>query len=148
MVIQRLQNLYLLLAAIIMAVFVFVPVMNVTSEAGLFTLSALSTGISGNPMQPHWLLLCLDVLIVVMLVATLFKFKDLRLQMKLCKVNLTLIVALILSIFVMWCLQRGHGIAVMTLWMMLPFAAMVLTMMANGCIKNDQKLLSDSERLR
>ena len=68
MVIQRLQNLYLLLAAIIMAVFVFVPVMNVTSEAGLFTLSALSTGISGNPMQPHWLLLCLDVLIVVMLV--------------------------------------------------------------------------------
>ena len=86
--------------------------------------------------------------IVVMLVATLFKFKDLRLQMKLCKVNLTLIVALILSIFVMWFLQRGHGIAVMTLWMMLPFAAMVLTMMANGCIKNDQKLLSDSERLR
>ena len=148
MVIQRLQNLYLLLAAIMMAIFVFVPVMNVTSDAGLFTLSALSTGIVGNPMQPHWLLHCLDVLIVVMLVATLFKFKDLRLQMKLCKVDITLLVALILSIFVMWFLQRGHGIAVMSLWMLLPFAATVLTMMADGCIKKDRKLLSDSERLR
>ena len=148
MVIQRLQNLYLLLAAIMMAIFVFAPVMNVTSDAGLFTLSALSTGIVCNPMQPHWLLLCLDVLIVVMLVATLFKFKDLRLQMKLCKVDITLLVALILSIFVMWFLQRGHGIAVMSLWMLLPFAATVLTMMADGCIKKDRKLLSDSERLR
>ncbi len=148
MVIQRLQTVYLLLAAILMAVFTFMPVMNVLNDAGEYVLNAVSTGFVGAPTSPCWLLLCMDVLIVALLFITVFKYKNLPLQMKLCKIGVLLIVALLVSIFVMWYMQRGHGIALMRLWTILPFVAIFLTLLAHKGIKSDKKLLSDSERLR
>ena len=148
MVIQRLQTVYLLLAAILMAVFTFMPVMNVLNDAGEYVLNAVSTGFVGAPTSPCWLLLCMDVLIVALLFITVFKYKNLPLQMKLCKIGVLLIVALLVSIFVMWYMQRGHGIALMSLWTIMPFVAIFLTLLAHKGIKSDKKLLSDSERLR
>lgn len=128
-----------------MAVFTFMPVMGLIADDGNISLSALGCGENG---VCSYLLLTLDCLIVVMLLVTIFKYRDLKLQQRLCKVNILLTVALIMTIAVMWLMQRGQAIAVLTPWVALPFVALFFTMWANGRIKADRKLLSDSERIR
>ncbi|MBR1476042.1 MAG: DUF4293 domain-containing protein [Muribaculaceae bacterium] len=145
MVLQRWQSVFLFLAAIAMAVFTFMPVMGLIADDGNISLSALGCGENG---VCSYLLLTLDCLIVVMLLVTIFKYRDLKLQQRLCKVNILLTVALIMTIAVMWLMQRGQAIAVLTPWVALPFVALFFTMWASGRIKADRKLLSDSERIR
>ncbi|MBQ9217703.1 MAG: DUF4293 domain-containing protein [Muribaculaceae bacterium] len=145
MVLQRWQSVFLFLAAIAMAVFTFMPVMGLIADDGNISLSALGCGENG---VCSYLLLTLDCLIVVMLLVTIFKYRDLKLQQRLCKVNILLIVALIMTIAVMWLMQRGQAIAVLTPWVALPFVALFFTMWGSGRIKADRKLLSDSERIR
>ena len=145
MVLQRWQSVFLFLAAIALAVFTFMPVMGLIADDGNISLSALGCGENG---VCSYLLLTLDCLIVVMLLVTIFKYRDLKLQQRLCKVNILLIVALIMTIAVMWLMQRGQAIAVLTPWVALPFVALFFTMWASGRIKADRKLLSDSERIR
>lgn len=128
-----------------MAVFTFMPVMGLIADDGNISLSALGCGENG---VCSYLLLTLDCLIVVMLLVTIFKYRDLKLQQRLCKVNILLIVALIMTIAVMWLMQRGQAIAVLTPWVALPFVALFFTMWGSGRIKADRKLLSDSERIR
>lgn len=145
MVLQRWQSVFLFLAAIAMAVFTFMPVMGLVTDQGNLTLSALGCGDSG---VSNYLLLTLDCLIVVMLLITIFKYRDLKLQQRLCKIDILLIVALIIAIAVLWFMQRAHAVVAVSLWVILPFVALFFTLWANGRIKADRKLLSDSERIR
>ena len=147
MQIQRIQSVYLFLAAVAMAVFTFLPVFSWMNEDGLLTVGALTTCGVTHAMP---LLLCLDVLIVVMLLITLFKYRNLSFQLKLCKVNLLLIVTLLVTIGIIfyWQMKQavngpqwGWGVA-------LPYVAIVLVLLAHKGIKHDKKLLSDSERIR
>ena len=145
MVLQRWQSVFLLLAAIAMAVFTFMPVMGLVSDNGGVTLSALGCDQEGVSSM---VLLVLDCLSVILLLVTIFKYRDLKLQQRLCKVNILLLVAIIAFIVVMWLMQRGQAIAVLKPWIVLPFVALFFTMWASGRIKADRKLLSDSERIR
>ena len=145
MVLQRWQSVFLLLAAIAMAVFTFMPVMGLATDNGVVTLSALGCDQEGVSSM---VLLVLDCLSVILLLVTIFKYHDLKLQQRLCKVNILLLVAIIAFIVVMWLMQRGQAIAVLKPWIVLPFVALFFTMWASGRIKADRKLLSDSERIR
>ena len=145
MVLQRWQTVYLFLAAIAMAVFTFMPVMGLVTDQGNFTLCALGCCESS---VPNYLLLTLDCLIVVMLLVTIFKYRDLKLQQRLCKIDILLIIALLITIACIWLMQRGIAIALLTPWIILLFVALFFTLWANGRIKADRKLLSDSERIR
>ena len=145
MVLQRWQSVFLLLAAIAIAVFTFMPVMGLVTDSGNITLSALGCGEGG---VANYLLLTLDCLIFVLSLVTIFKYRDLKQQQRLCKVNILLIIALIACIAVLWLMQRGQAIAVLTPWIILPFVALFFTLWANGRIKADRKILSDSERIR
>lgn len=139
MVIQRIQTVYLLLAAIAMAVFAFLPAVAVGQEMiGAFT----------PVTQPNYLLACLDALVVVLAVIAIFKFKNLKLQMKLCAIDALLTLVLVTVAVVL--AFRGHDASqvVPSLWLMLPVAAVVLFVLARRAIARDKKLLSDSTRLR
>lgn len=141
MQIQRIQSVYLLLAAIAMAVFMFLPVIGLINDNTELSVGALNTCGVTNAMP---LMLCLDVLIVVLSLITLFKYRDLSFQMKLCKVNVMLIVTLLIIIGITAYLQKGC-----VQWTIaLPIIALVLVMLAHKGIKHDKKLLSDSERIR
>ena len=141
MVLQRWQSVFLLLAAIAMAVFTFMPVMGLATDNGVVTFSALGCDQEGVSSM---VLLVLDCLSVILLLVTIFKYRDLKLQQRLCKVNILLLVAIIAFIVVMWLMQRGQ----VKPWIVLPFVALFFTMWASGRIKADRKLLSDSERIR
>ena len=145
MQIQRIQSVYLFLAAIIMAVFTFLPVIGLETAKGVQTLGAIEVcGIT----TPMLLFLCLDVLIVVLLFITLFKFRSLSFQMILCKVNILLIVSLLLSIAITAFMHREQAVVSPRWTIALPFVAMVLVMLAYKGISHDKKLLSSSDRLR
>ena len=139
---QRWQSVFLFLAAVAMIVFIFMPVMAIN---GNHIVSALG---QGDVMQPNFLLLTLDVLIVAMSFITIFKYGNLKSQHRMCKINVLLIVALLLAIGVLWLMQRGQAIAVLSPWIVLPFVALFFTLWASGRVKADRKLLSDSERIR
>ena len=128
-----------------MAVFTFMPVMGLVTDQGNLTLSALGCGPGG---VSNYLLLTLDCLIVVMLLITISKYRDLKLQQRLCKIDILLIVALLITIGSLWLVQRGQAIALPSPWNILPCVAFFFTLWANGRIKADRKLLSDSERIR
>lgn len=144
--IQRKQTIYLLLAAIAMAVYAFMPVMGIVSDAGNFTVGAIA-GINGITI-PNYLILTLEAVITLLALVTIFKYKNLKFQSSLCKVNALLTVALIATIGTLLLMQRGKAIAALTLWYTLPFVTLIFLLLANGGIKHDIKLLRDSERLR
>lgn len=128
-----------------MAVFIFMPVMGLVTDNGVATLSALGCNEDGIASTG---LLVLDCLIVVLSLITIFKYRDLKLQQRLCKVNIMLLIAVVAYIMTIWLMQRGQAIAVLKPWIALPFVALFFTMWASGRIKADRKLLSDSERIR
>ena len=145
MQIQRIQSVYLFLAAVLMVIFIFLPVIGLINDNGLSAMGAVAVGAVQHTMP---LLLCLDVLVALLLIITIFKYRNLSLQMKLCNVNVLLIVTLLAYIFITTYMQKGQSIATIQWSIALPFVAMVLTMLAHKGIKHDKKLLSDSERIR
>ena len=97
MVIQRIQTLFLLLSAILIAVFAFLPALTIQSLETTYQLGAVYSG-DGVSTKPDILLLSLSGLIFVLSVIAIFKFKNLKQQMQLCAINIVLTLALLLSV--------------------------------------------------
>ena len=112
MVLQRWQTVFLFLAAIAMAVFTFMPVMGLVTDQGNFTLCALGCCESS---VPNYLLLTLDCLIVVMLLVTIFKYRDLKLQQRLCKIDILLIIALVFLGAIIFAGAKHHFFTFLTI---------------------------------
>lgn len=145
MVIQRIQTLYLLLASILMAVFTFLPVIQLTNDGGVFLVGAITTcGVNVSSL----VLLCMDLLVVVLAFITIFLFKNLKLQIKTASVLALIVLALLCTIAVMMIMQKGVSIAVIQWPIAFPFVTLVLVMLAKKGMKHDKKLLTDSERIR
>lgn len=145
MVLQRIQTVYLFIAVVLMAVFTFFPVFTVSNGDGVFTVGALA---NSSVNTPSTLLLCLDVLIALFALVTIFKYKNLKKQIALAGILLLLVIALLVTIGVLFVMQKGVGIAVIEWPIAFPFVTMVLVMLARGGMQRDKKLLSDSERIR
>ena len=145
MVIQRIQTLYLLLVVVLMSIFAFMPVIGANVAGNNLAIGAINTcGVT----QPSWLLLCLDALIVVLSVIAIFKFKDLRVQMRLCGLIVLLLVTLLACIGMIFVMQKAECAVCLQWPVAFPFVALVLVLLARKGIKHDRKLLSDSNRLR
>ena len=145
MVLQRWQSVFLLIAAMAMVAYLCMPVMTLMNESGVVSVNALGCGENG---VANYLLLTLDALIAILALVTIFKYRQLKFQQRLCHVIVLLLVALLASVTVLALMQRGHAIAVVSYSVLLPFAALFFTIWAGKRIKADRKLLSDSERLR
>ena len=145
MQIQRIQSVYLFLTAVLMAVFTFLPVIGLINDNGQESIGAIAMN---SITYGSWLLLCLDVLIIVLAMITLFKYRNLKLQLKLCKILLLLIITLLVCVGIITYMQKGGAIAAVQWGIALPIVSMVCVMLAHKGIKHDRKLLSDSERIR
>lgn len=85
MVLQRLQSLYLLIAAIFLGIFTFTTSTTITNGENEFLIGALATGTAGNT-APNFVLCVLNALTAILALITIFKFKNLKLQLKLCSI--------------------------------------------------------------
>lgn len=141
MVIQRIQTLLLLIAAILVAIFCMTPVAT-EAAAGAETV-AVKHFIIEAPV-----LLIVNVLIAVLLILTIFMYKNLRQQMKVTLMCMLLIAASIASsIFVLYNQWPGAEF----FWfggILLLCAALIFALAAYRSMRKDHKLLRSMDRLR
>lgn len=140
MVIQRKQSLFLLIAAILMGLFAFMP--SLIDAKGTPMLGGYSEGIDMVP----FILSCLTALLSFI---AIFKFKSLRFQKTLCVVNILLIIATLATIC---CIALTHKdcdlLGSITYYNALPVLAIIFLLLAHKGISHDQRLLSGSSRIR
>lgn len=145
MVIQRIQTIYLLVAAILMTVFAFVPFMT----GGDATLSVASFAHSN--LELFAVLLLFNALAVLLPLLAIFMYKNLKAQSRISGIaiftTITLVALVLITKNSLEILDGGKDIHY-TWWLVLPLLAMVACVMAIRGIKRDRKLLSDSARIR
>lgn len=135
MVIQRIQSVYLLLAGILMAVYSFLDVAFVNTVAltlNLYNASVIS--------------FILSLLVSCLSIITIFKFKNLKLQMALCSSCLIILFAqftvLLIEVF------ANYDSVNFFIANIIPFVVMFLLILSIKGIKKDKKLLSSYDRIR
>lgn len=150
MVIQRLQNLYLFIAVILMSVFSFMPYMGFVAEGKAATLGVMHLTV-GTSVTTNWFYFLLSVAVALIMFVTLMLFKKPKMQQKMAMISAVLIVALsvsaiVYSAFVLeqfacsaYSLRFAAG---------LPLLSLILIVMAIGRIKKDLRLLSSYDRFR
>ena len=124
MVIQRIQSLYLLIAAVLMAAFAFFPAFDTS-------------------------MMVLIVLVAVLAIVDIFLYKNLQRQMTVCFVDIIIGLAMLVAIVVQIVKLTKDNLAVQWNWTwILPVLSIIFLMMAHKAMSRDKKMLRDSDRLR
>lgn len=150
--IQRIQSVYMLLAAAIMVIFYFFPIAVFSTNEFAFEFYNCHITHPEN-LEPPVALLPLAILpfiSVLMSLVVIFMYKNRKLQRRLNKVNLLVlllvVVAVVFYFFRIGNLLQGdvrYGFSGI-----LPLIGMVLVFMANKAIKNDDNLVKAADRIR
>lgn len=132
-----------------MAAFAFMTSITIQTSSGEYILGVFASGIKGEGTHPDLLLMIMDILIIVISIIAIFRYKNLKAQMNLCAMCIALTIAMVLSILVLAFTQKALGtVSVMHIGNIMPLLAIVCYALAYRGISHDKKLLSDSERLR
>ncbi len=153
--IQRVQTIYMLLAGVLSLCSLFMPMAYFSSTSGeLFDLYASGLHIaSGEMIQRSIYLLVLVVASAVLPFVTIFLFKDLMLQIRLCVVECVLLLGVYAMIGAYYYLStRMYGDAVDVRGfhpaLFAPLAAFVASGMAARSAFQDLLLLRSVDRIR
>jgi hypothetical protein len=157
--IQRIQSLYLLLAAIACTLLFFFPMIDyVDPVKGTYTLFAMGLKSDVVPgilfFQETIPLLLLVIASLALALVTIFFYKRRRLQIKLVSINVLLNVVLIALIFFLYNNYFEHHITGSGIsgsyqfGMYLPLISLVLLILATRAIRKDEALVKSSDRLR
>lgn len=138
MVIQRIQSVYLLIVTILMAVYSFLDVAfvqsgTVISRLSLFQASAIS--------------FTLSALVTVLSFVTIFKYKQLSLQIALCSIGILLILTQVVVLIVELVAQEFVTLD-LTIYNCMPIVSIVFLVLSILAIKRDKKILSSYDRIR
>ena len=147
MVIQRIQTLYLLVALVMMAAFAFLTSFSFDVAGNEYVVGTLATGVDGKT-SINLLMLCLNGLVVVLTAIAIFSYKNLKLQKRLCSISIILLIALLISIGVMILGATDEQNLSIDISNVMPVVSLVLLFLAYRGISRDQRILSDSDRLR
>lgn len=141
MVIQRKQSLFLLITAILMGVYAFMP--SLIDANGNVILGGISLhGVNAIPF-------ILNCLVALLAFVTIFKFKSLGFQKTLSVVCILLIIASIATMCGIAFLQKDCDLlGSLTYFNVMPLLAIIFLLLAHKGISHDKKLLSDSGRIR
>lgn len=146
MVIQRWQSVWLLVAAVLVALFSFLPMAYISSE-GPEIMDASSVTF----MYPYdnWVMLIVGLLVSLLLVINIFSFKDTRRQKRMTLLAVVLIAVLAACACLMVYGFRSEGAGAEWMGSILLLAgAVIFALMAYRGIRNDEKLLKAADRLR
>jgi hypothetical protein len=149
--IQRIQTIYLLGAAVLTGLCFFFPVAALTTSAGqldTLTLAGLAKGLAGNGLEN--LLGFIGGITTAVVFGTIFSYKQRKRQMMLCLIAIGLLLVLSIWLFVKVILLKNvPGIIVAyKLPLIFPLISAVLTFMAHRGIKKDEELVKSYDRLR
>lgn len=135
--IQRIQSVYLLLAAGVSGGLSFILP---------YGFDAQGVGLFANT---DYLLLSLFVVSAILSLLTIFLFKNRQLQFVLGRINI-LLNFILLGVFVYWSptISGETFVSEKGIGMMIPIISIVLLVMANRAIKKDENLVKSVDRLR
>lgn len=145
--IQRIQSLYLFVATLLMSLTLFLPIATISYDGQTYNLTAFGS------LQTIWIGILLSLTVVVPLV-TIFLFKHRTLQIRLCAVEMVLLLgSLVLYGLYYWItvksfenftlehLQFGWAAP-------MPIVALILTYLASRAIFKDEMLVRSLDRIR
>jgi len=143
--IQRIQSIWLLLAAIAILCLLFVPVLISKDGESTYTLN----GYGINNKSTNILLLVSTILAGLISLLNIFNFRNRRLQIRIASLNILLILGLSFW-FSSLAKQLPGGIknSDIGIGLFLPLAAIIFTLLAIRGIKKDEKLIRSADRLR
>lgn len=149
--IQRIQSIYLLLVTSLLTINIFQPIGSFLDSKGLlYTFSPLHIAFPGNAGVTPWGQLAILILGAVIAFATIFLFKNRKLQVRLCILN-TLVIAfyyVILGVFVLLNKSNTQLSFTPAFTICLPLIALIFNFSAIHAIRKDEKKVRATDRLR
>ncbi len=150
--IQRLQSVYLFLAAALVATCMFMPLVTIITPEEPLTISAVGVYNPGDDAKPPfdvWPLTIVTALAALLAFIDIFLFRNRPLQMKVCYFITFLLIAfyVIVGIYVYYLAVNGESLQ----WqaaLSMPVAALVLNFIAYRRIRADERLVRSADRLR
>lgn len=152
--IQRIQTLYLALTTFIAVLMIFMPVATlwVPNEASYEFYTTQVMQVSEPPIHIayNWMSLILNAILILLPIVTIFVYKKRFLQMRLCVVNIVLLLGMLV---LMW-VQISHMIGEIDADRQIrvafgfPLIGIVLTWLALRGIIRDITLLKSYDRIR
>ncbi len=152
--IQRIQTLYLILADLLLASLLFLPLAELTDKSGTFyhlnASGVFKDGVEGVFVQNNWPILGLISLILATIIFTIFQFRNRSLQIKLGYINILLLIGLMVLIyFFAWNSSNALGGSyALKLQTSFPLVAAVFTYLAIRGIVKDENLVKSIDRIR
>lgn len=146
MVIQRWQSVWLLVAAILVALFCFLPMAYISLEG-----PEITTTDSVTFMYPsdNTVVFIVGLLVTALLVLNIFSFKDTRRQKMMTIVTIVLIAVLAACACLMvYGFDSATGRAEWMGSILLLIGAVIFALLAYRGISHDEKLLKAADRLR
>lgn len=151
--IQRIQTVYLLLTAILMAVTVFSPIIDLQNQS-IYLLNGLGCYISDAPSHINyllWIALGLSAIAILVTLFNILSYKNRKRQIKLCKTtSLTIILLYVIIGIYLYCsiLTIGLELSYFKYGFVLPLIALIFNLLASSRIKSDEKLVQSLNRIR
>ena len=158
--IQRIQSIYLLLAAVttaLMALFSF-AIVEVGTDRYILDLFGIHYNLNEKQVEliGFWYLAVVVLTSCVLSIATVFIYKNRKLQLTLCKFNLLLYLGVIITVFysgekVLEFLEINLGLEGelhYKLGAILPIVSVILVLLASRAIKKDDELVRSADRIR
>ncbi|MFK7795822.1 MAG: DUF4293 domain-containing protein [Aureispira sp.] len=138
--IQRIQSIYLLIAAVAgSALFGFPFATAPAQQEGMLVDGAFD-------INDHIGLIVLTVLVIFLSVVTIFLYNNRVLQMNLGKLNIVLLLGLVgLAGYLFFTLQVATSLGV---GLVAPALVLIFVVLANRNIQKDEKLVRSADRLR
>ncbi|RYG18665.1 MAG: DUF4293 family protein [Chitinophagaceae bacterium] len=150
--IQRIQSIWLLLAAITILCLLFAPVFTVVDKNIIYVLdgTGIKEFINGvNTPTMNIPLLISVVLAGLISLINIFNFRNRTLQKRIASLNILLILGLSFWLSHLGKnIPGGLGTAEIGVGLFLPVVAIIFTLLAVRGIKNDEKLIRSADRLR
>jgi glucan phosphoethanolaminetransferase (alkaline phosphatase superfamily) len=160
--IQRIQSIFLLIVVILSSVLFFVDIASFPHGAETFTQDVIALhvhGADGNTaangtVSNNYHLATMNGAIAVIALITIFLFRNRKRQMLLGNLNMLVIVAMIVLIFLSVDKNAGSIVSGQKLPVnyqagaYLPVGMLIFTFLANRFIKKDEDLVRSADRIR
>ncbi|MDH6354938.1 glucan phosphoethanolaminetransferase (alkaline phosphatase superfamily) [Dysgonomonas sp. PH5-45] len=149
--IQRIQSVYLLLVAILMAVAAFLPLAELKSTGVLYEFEAAGIFFEGHKVFATWGVITFAVLSALASFANIFLYKKRKVQISVCAITLLFI----MLFYVAFGVYMNVAVAKLNAEFLgfefgisLPAIAFILNILAWHKIKADEKLVRSLDRIR
>lgn len=146
MVIQRWQSVVLLIACAVMAFFSFGDLATVVNDLGTFPFSAMGYADgSAQVAASTWYFFAISLLSAILPLIAIFRYRNLRLQKRLCSISALIMAAVAVVGFV---LNMGAQQVSYSVLAAAPFVGIIACFVARNMISSDEKKLRAVDRFR